>query len=230
MTVVLIFLSIALAVAGWWLSHQRLLSKPWLETGSVPVFDGIGQPPAKVGLGVFLFVVGGLFALLGSAYVMRMGYADWRPVPLPRLIWLSTAQLALSSVLLQMAVMAARRGDARAMRADLAVGGVAAGAFLASQALTWRVLVANGSVPAGNPADGFFYLLTAMHGLHVTGGIIALGFVGSRALRRDADAMRLPVELCAIYWHALLVIWIALLALFLGWPKQLAELCLSAFD
>ncbi|NIL99165.1 MAG: cytochrome-c oxidase, partial [Planctomycetales bacterium] len=58
-------------------------------------------PLTKVGLGVFLAVVGSLFALFISAYFMRMPYPDWQPLPLPRIIWLSTGLLVVSSVFLQ---------------------------------------------------------------------------------------------------------------------------------
>ena len=59
------------------------------------------MPAAKVGLGVFLAVVGCLFALFTSAYFMRMGLSDWQAMPVPRLLWLNTGVLVLSSVALQ---------------------------------------------------------------------------------------------------------------------------------
>ena len=68
------------------------------------------MPAAKVGLGVFLAVVGCLFALFTSAYFMRMGLSDWRALPVPRLLWLNTGVLVLSSVALQCALVAARNG------------------------------------------------------------------------------------------------------------------------
>ena len=68
-------------IAGWWLSRQRLMAKPWLEAGPVTAFpatEASATHPAKIGLGVFLAVVGALFALLISAYFMRMADADWQ--------------------------------------------------------------------------------------------------------------------------------------------------------
>src|SRR6202051_5385457 len=69
------------AIAGWWLSQQRLAAKPWLEEGVIVDFreeSTSSVPPAKIGLGVFLAVVGSLFALFISAYSMRMNMVDWR--------------------------------------------------------------------------------------------------------------------------------------------------------
>ena len=92
MNVMLIFLAAVAAIIIWWLSGQRLTSKPWLETGSVqlPAHDDTGRqlspvPAVKLGLFVFLGVVGALFSLAVSAYFMRMASADWWGMPVPRL-------------------------------------------------------------------------------------------------------------------------------------------------
>jgi cytochrome c oxidase subunit 3 len=80
---------------------------------------------------------------------------------------------------------------------------------------------------AGNPAASFFYLLTALHGLHVLGGLA--GWAGTmRAARRSGDAARVArrIALCARYWHFLLGIWLVLFAT-LGWltPEVVAFIC-----
>ena len=46
MTVVLIFLMGVVGTSLWWLKHQRLTSKPWLETG----LDNIENGTDNVGL------------------------------------------------------------------------------------------------------------------------------------------------------------------------------------
>ena len=102
------------------------MSKPWLEHGpaaALPEIDVTGMPTAKIGLGVFLAVVGCLFALFASAYFMRMELSDWQPLPIPRLLWLNTGVLVLSSVALQCAVVAARRGQIDMVRLGLVTSG-----------------------------------------------------------------------------------------------------------
>jgi len=69
---------------------------------------------------------------------------------------------------------------------------------------------------ATNPSSSFFYLITAVHGLHLMGGLLVLGRTTVRVARgADLRKIRLSVELCATYWHFLLVAWIALFALLL---------------
>jgi cytochrome c oxidase subunit III len=239
MSVVIVFVLVMIAFSSWWLLRQRVLSKPWLEVGADPV-GGPGEdmmPTPKIALGVFLAVVGALFALFASAYFMRMAYADWRDVPVPPILWLNTVMLGLASVLLHCALGAARRGDGATVRLGLAGGGVATLAFLAGQVAAWDGLTASGFFLSGNPADSFFYLLTGMHGLHIAGGLVALAAVGPGLWRAAAAnvpggrarAMRpgdiLRIELCVMYWHFLLFVWVGLLVLLTGWAAEVIEIC-----
>ncbi|MBR1217178.1 cytochrome c oxidase subunit 3 [Bradyrhizobium sp. U87765 SZCCT0131] len=229
MSVIVLFMVGLVAVAAWWLSHQRLMAKPWLEEGVVGDFPGGGRlssPTAKVGLGVFLAVVGSLFALIVSAYVMRMALLDWRPVPIPRLVWFNTAVLVLSSAVLQWTQRAARRGDRDGVTTGLLVAAVASIVFLLGQWLAWRQLLVAGYGVAGNPANSFFFLVTALHGLHLAGGIVALARPVAAVLRgADPRRLQLSVELCTIYWHFLLLVWLILLALLSGWTVAFFDIC-----
>ena len=231
----LVFVVALAAFVGWWLSRQGLATKPWLETGPaghVPDTGASPLPTAKIGLGVFLAVAGSLLVLLVSAYTMRMDMEDWRPLPQPRLLWVNTGVLVLSSVALHRARTAAHRDDLDGVRSWLLVGGLAAVAFLLGQILAWKQLMAAGYRLTTNPADSFFYLITAVHGLHVLGGLVALGRTGAK-LRHGAgmEALRLGVELCATYWHFLLAIWIVLFALLAYSPSfvWLYAICTGSF-
>jgi cytochrome c oxidase subunit III len=217
------------AIAGWWLSQQRLATKPWLEEGLAADLreDGVSSlPAAKVGLGIFLAVAGALFALLVSAYSMRTGMADWRTLPVPRLLWFNTGVLVMSSIALQWAYMAARRYELEGVIAGLLVGGASAVTFLIGQLLVWQQLDVSGYFLASNPANAFFYLITATHGLHLIGGLVALGRTTARLWRgAGLIQLRLSVELCAIYWHFLLLVWLVLLGLLTGWTDDIVSIC-----
>jgi cytochrome c oxidase subunit 3 len=155
---------------------------------------------------------------------MRMNLGDWRSLPVPTLLWANTVLLAVSSLALQWTVGAARRGDADAAKTGLLAGGVSALAFLAGQLLAWQQLSEAGYFLATNPANAFFYLLTAVHGLHLLGGLIALGRTFAKVWRgAAAKEVRLSVELCAIYWHFMLAVWLVLfMLLLLGSNETLA--------
>jgi cytochrome c oxidase subunit 3 len=229
MPITVVFLTVLLAVIGWWLFQQKLTSKPWLEEGVIGEFDGTGAmafPVAKIGLAVVLAVMGTLFALLISAYFMRMGYADWRPVQVPRLLWFNTGALLVTSVALHGAQRAAHRRNLPAVKERLLAAGAFGILFVAGQLWAWRELTAAGFLMATNPADSFFYLVTGLHGLHVLGGLIALAWAADRAWRRYApEKLGLNVELCAIYWHFLFVIWLVLFSMVTGLAEDFGTIC-----
>jgi cytochrome c oxidase subunit 3 len=179
--------------------------------------DAFSVPPVKVGLAVFLAVATSLFALLVSAYFMRMVGADWTTLVIPRLLWLNTGLLILSGVAMQWTRAATQRGQIDAVRIGLMAGGVLTFAFLAGQLVVWQQLNASGYFVAANPANAFFYLLTALHGLHLLGGLWVWSKTTAKAWRGvEVGEVRLSVELCTVYWHYLLLVWLVLFALLLS--------------
>jgi len=230
MSVILVFILVVVGFSFWWLLQHRVMSKPWLEHGvhtALPETDLSGMPTAKIGLGIFLAVVGALFALFASAYFMRMEYSDWQAPPLPRILWLNTAILILASVALHCAVRAVREQRLETTRLALVTGGLATLVFLAGQLTAWRDLSADGYFMDANPANGFFYLLTGVHGLHILGGLVALGLTTGRAWDKTVapERLRLGVELCASYWHFLLIVWLGVFILLAGWAGDLVAFC-----
>lgn len=228
MSVILVFLVVVIGFAGWWLAHQRVMSKPWLEVGPDPIGGPrpTGMPTQKIGLGIFLAVVGALFALFASAYFMRMEFTDWRQMPIPRIVWLNTGMLILASISLECALSANRGRDDGTLRLSLVTGAIATLAFLAGQLIAWRDLAASGYLVAGNPANSFFYVLTGLHGMHILGGLVAFAFAAPAAWGFGGrDRLQLRLELCVAYWHFLLFVWICLLILFNGWAADVVSIC-----
>ncbi len=196
-----------------------LTEKPWEVQGVIAdPSDGDGEflPPAYLGLKVFLAVATVVFSLLMVSYADRMELPDWRPLQEPWLLWPNTAVLILSSIALYWAVVSARRHDGNGLRLGLLAGGALAVVFLVGQLVAWRQLIALGYFASSNPANAFFYLLTGLHGLHLLGGLVAWGRTMGK-LRRGVEIARVgaSVELCAIYWHFLLAVWLILFGLML---------------
>ena len=112
MTITVVFVVALLASAGWWLTRQGIMARPWLETGlteGAPGRPRRAMPAAKLGLFLFIAVVSTLLVLLVSAYSMRMQLADWSAPPRPRLLWLNTAVLIGASFALAALGLAAGR-------------------------------------------------------------------------------------------------------------------------
>ena len=217
------FVALLAGVVVWGLLARRLTAKPWETPGSpedLEAGSAVSLPPAKIGLWILLAVITSLFGLFISAYWMRMEHAhgDWTPLAVPRLLWLNTALLILSSAGMQWARGAVTRAQADRVKVALIAAGVLAWAFLAGQLLAWRQLSASGYFMASNPAIAFFYLLTGVHGLHLLGGLFVWGKTVVRMAQPGVELidLRLSVELCTVYWHYLLLVWLVLFALLLS--------------
>jgi cytochrome c oxidase subunit 3 len=216
MTIGLVFLTVLMAVIVGWLMRQTINVQPWQAQLAVPELPAgaAPRPVAKTALWVFLGVASSLFVLFVSAYAMRLGLADWSPLPRPRLLVLNTAFLVGASLAMQWTVHAARRGEPAQVRRGWWASGLLTMAFLAGQLIVWRQLNAAGFFLATSAATAFFYLFTAVHGLHVLGGLVAWARASARVRSgSDPERVRLAVELCATYWHYLLAVWVVLYAL-----------------
>ena len=225
MSLTVAFVALLTGVVVWALLARRLIAKPW-ETPGITMDapegnNATGIPSAKIGLWILLAVITSLFGLFISAVWMRMehGHGDWNPIPIPRVLWLNTAVLILSSASMQMARVAARGGaHPDRVRVGLSAAGLLALAFLAGQWLAWQQLNASGYFVTGNPATAFFYLLTGVHGLHLLGGLVVWARTLARMTRAGVESIEihLSVELCTVYWHYLLVLWLVLFAVLLS--------------
>ncbi|WP_282824137.1 bb3-type cytochrome oxidase subunit III [Pelomonas sp. V22] len=185
-------------------------------TMGMPMRGGRGAPgsAASIALWFFIAVACSLFTLFIAAYVMRLDGLEGYPLAMPWQFWLSTALLVAGSAALE---LAKRRGQAGAL---LRWGALCAGLFVVSQLWGWDELASRKLLPVGNPAGSFLYVLTALHGLHVIGGLG--GWL--LASRKGAEAWR--VALLARYWHFLLLVWVLLFGL-LGWmtPDVVRAIC-----
>ena len=220
-----IFGALLAGVIVWILVVRRLTAKSWesrSEAGDVVGagdVGAIGLAPAKLGLSIFLAVVTSLFGLFFSAYAMRMHmhHGDWNHIAEPNVLWVNTVMLILASLALESARSAGRKGQARGLKIGLFAAGAFTFAFLGGQLAAWQQLSASGQFVTSGPATAFFYLLTAVHGLHLLGGLLAWGkTVGRLAGGAELIDVRLSVELCAVYWHYLLLVWVILFGLLLS--------------
>ena len=213
----------------WWLLVQRLKTKPWTEQGVIPGSqETLTSSAPKVGLWVFLGMVTSLFLVFVGAYIMRKdhghggGMHTWVPVDDPNVLWLNTVLLVLASAALQHATVRMRNNDLAAARRAFAAGGILTVLFLVGQVSAWLMLSSTGLYTVETPAYSFFILLTAVHGLHLVGGLFVLTRAAFRMLRADgsnvvaASRLTLSVELCTTYWHFLLLVWLGLFWLLLS--------------
>lgn len=215
-------IALASALVVWFLVVRQLTARPWIHSGDAgysPDIEAFTSPAKKIALYILFAVIGSLFALFFTAYMMRMSPhhgGDWHTIPKPGILWLNTLLLVGSSIAMQWAKMLVNHRSGKSPLAALVVAGLFAVSFLGGQLMAWQQLHSFGDLHLSNPALGFFYLLTGVHALHIIGGL----YVWARTVIRvwlgiTAPSINLSIELCTVYWHYLLLIWLVLFALLL---------------
>ena len=219
MYITLILLGVIMATVIGWLLKQTLNTQPWIADPVADEFSGasLDTNSKTIALVTFLAVATSLFGLFISAYTERSEFYDWRPLNEPGILWINSGFLVLASIAYQYTRNAAVAGSLDKLKPGLFVAGVMTILFLVGQLLAWQQLNASGYYVASNPANAFFYLLTAVHGIHLLGGL----WVWARSAVKlmtgaEADSVRLSIELCTIYWHFLLLVWVVLFGLLLS--------------
>ena len=219
MYITLIFLGIIMATVITWLLRQTLNTQPWVSAPADDAVSGtsLDGNSKAVALTVFLAVATSVFALFISAYTIRMEEPDWRPVAEPTLLWANTVILILASIAYQWTRNSAVKGQEEKLKPGLIISGALTILFLLGQLVAWGQMNAAGYYLDLNPANAFFFLLTAVHGVHMLGGL----WVWARSTTKlwtgaTADSVRLSIELCTVYWHFLLLVWIVLFGMLLS--------------
>lgn len=186
--------------------------------------DGGGKSPAgesryRLGVWIGLASVVMVFTAFTSSLVVRKGLSnDWVSIQFPALMYVNTLVLIFSSATLELAKHSLRRDNRPAFLRWWTTTTLLGAGFLAGQVLVWKQLAAAGIFLSSNPSSSFFYLLTAAHGVHLVGGILALlGILIAAARRRITARRRDPAEAAAIYWHFMDGLWVYLFVLLLVW-------------
>jgi len=189
-----------------------------LADGTPRAVNQYSPAPSSSAIWVGIAAICMSFAALTSALIVRQGASsDWRHLTLPPVLFFSTLVILVSSGTLEVArrqVAAFMTGRAtrvessrRSLYLTLGLGLL----FVASQYMAWLQLRSQGLYLATNPNSSFFYLFTAIHALHVLGGLAGLLRVIIKL--NHSTLRRSTLDATAYYWHFMGVLWVYLFAL-----------------
>jgi cytochrome c oxidase subunit 3 len=180
--------------------------------------DGRGKRihPHKFTLWVAIGSMLMMFAGLTSAFIVKSNQTGWKTIEVPKVFWISTAVIIISSITLQMALRSFKQREMNQYRSLIGVTLLLGVAFLILQWLGFQQLWEQQITFKGSGAGQFLYVIFGLHAVHVIGGVIALiimfikAFVGKTKMYSSV-----PVEVMATYWHFVDLLWLYLLIFFL---------------
>jgi cytochrome c oxidase subunit III len=173
----------------------------------------------RIGMWVGIASILMMFTALSSAYIVRAASSsDWQPLTMPRILLLSTGLILVSSVTLETARRKLKESAGKSHKQWLLLTVALGVGFVISQILAWRQLVRQGVYVSTNPHSSFFYLLTAAHGVHLLGGLMALAYLVLRRRAPEGNALALTkaqagADAVTLYWHFMDFLWLYLFVL-----------------
>jgi cytochrome c oxidase subunit III len=183
-------------------------------------YRGPSNPPLPLGayrIAIWIAIISITMLFLALTVVMvarAVESNNWVHTAVPPLFYFNTLVLVTSSFTLELSKRALKREAEKQFVRWLHVTTGLGITFIVGQLVAWRELAAQGIYITTNPSSSFLYLLTAVHGLHLLGGILALLYLVFRARKIILNPRkRIAVDITAIYWHFMDGLWIYLLVL-----------------
>ena len=122
----------------------------------------------------------------------------------------------MASVGMAWAKSGAKKESLQTIKVGLIIGGLFAVSFVTGQTWAWQELSSSGYFLTINPANTFFYLITALHAMHVLGGVAAWFYVTLKTFKQDQSILQPEsIGLLGSYWHYMLLVWVLLFMLLL---------------
>ena len=176
-----------------------------------------GQPTSNARLAILILLGAEIMffaGLIGTFLVFRLGSVTWPPpsqadVRLPiGVTGINTIILLSSGYTMIRALLSARRDSRKELRRWLLVTGVLGAIFLVVQGSEWVRLVHHGFTLSSGVYGSIFYVLIGCHALHVLVAVVwVLGVFAKAIAGRFSVDHHVGVEICAIYWTFVVVLW-----------------------
>jgi cytochrome c oxidase subunit 3 len=157
-----------------------------------------------------------MFAGLTSAFIVKSNHTNFRLVEIPGVFWVSTALILLSSLTIQWALRSVKDREMSRYRMMIAITVLLGIGFVICQWMGFEQLWQQNIRFKGGNAGQFLYVIFGLHAIHVIGGVIALLVMFFKAFAgRVKLYSSVPIEVMAVYWHFVDLLWIYLLVFFL---------------
>ena len=213
-----------------------LLQKPW-ETERAAIdnahegktFDISVQKSAVI---IIFGIATVLFSLIFTSYLYTLPPGqDTQYLLRPNLLWINTLTLFFVTYFFNKVTNDLKKKDTLKVKRNLLIIGGLTYLFLFGQIIFWFQLLKSGNYVSTNSYFANFYVFTALHGLHLLGGLFFWGKVSSRVLKLEQNKIleeEKNISALSLYWTFLLIVWLMFFLMiyifndaFVAWCKSL---------
>ena len=213
-----------------------LIQKPWekeqAEIDNYHEGRTFNISPQKSAVIIIFGVATVLFSLIFTGYLYTLPpEQDTRYLLKPNLLWINTIVLFFVTYYFSKVTNDLKKRQTSKVKKNLIFVGALSYLFLFGQVIFWFQLMKSGNYASTNSYFSSFYFFTALHGMHLLGGLFFWGKVSSRVMKLDKDKIlneEKNISALSLYWTYLLVVWIAFFLMiylfndsFIAWCKSL---------
>ncbi len=213
-----------------------LLQKPWeSERAAIDnahegkTFDISVQKSAVL---IIFGIATVLFSLVFTSYLYTLPPdQDTKYLLRPNLLWINTLVLFFVTYFFNKVTNDLKKKDTSKIKRNLLIIGGLTYLFLFGQIIFWVQLLKSGNYVSTNSYFANFYVFTALHGLHLLGGLLFWGKVSSRVLKLEQNKIleeEKNISALSLYWTFLLIVWLMFFLMiyifndaFVTWCKSL---------
>ena len=213
-----------------------LIQKPWekeqAEIDNYHEGRTFNISPQKSAVIIIFGVATVLFSLIFTGYLYTLPpEQDTRYLLKPNLLWINTIVLFFVTYYFSKVTNDLKKRQTSKVKKNLIFVGALSYLFLFGQVIFWFQLMKSGNYASTNSYFSSFYFFTALHGMHLLGGLFFWGKVSSRVMTLDKDKIlneEKNISALSLYWTYLLVVWIVFFLMiylfndsFIAWCKSL---------
>ena len=148
----------------------------------------------------------------------------------PNLLWANTLILLFVTYFFNRVTKDLKKNIVERVKTNLLIIGFLSYAFLFGQLFFWLQLMKNGNYVSTNNYFSSFYIFTALHGLHLLGGLFFWGIVFSKVRKVEQTKIinqKKSIEALSLYWTFLLIVWFVFFLIMYVFNDAVIEFCRS---
>ena len=214
---------------------STLTEKPWEEKQSIAdnthsgrTFDISNQMSAVI---IIFGVSTTLFSLIFTGYLYSLPpEQDTTFILKANLVWINTLVLILVTFFFNKISSDLKKNITEKIKKNLIYVGGLSYLFLFLQLVLWYQLMKSGNFVSTNTYFSSFYFFTALHGIHLLGGLFFWGKVSSRIFKMneiDYKNEEKNINALSLYWFFLFIVWFVFFAIMFVYNDTVIEFCKS---
>ena len=214
---------------------STLAEKPWEEKQSIAdnvhsgrTFDISNQMSAVI---IIFGVSTTLFSLIFTGYLYSLPpEQDTTFILKANLVWINTLVLILVTFFFNKISSDLKKNITEKIKKNLIYVGGLSYLFLFLQLVLWYQLMKSGNFVSTNTYFSSFYFFTALHGIHLLGGLFFWGKVSSRIFKMkeiDFKNEEKNINALSLYWFFLFIVWFVFFAIMFVYNDTVIEFCKS---